>query len=1568
MSAAQAQGFTWGGGGSATVTSDYNLGTNWANPPAGAPPLAAGQSAIFDSTGSASVVVTAGPIAPNSWLFNAAAQSYTISGAAVNFSVAGASGGIIVNANSGQSISISNNIGESVAGVQVQLVGNSALTLYGNNTYSGGTTISGFGTLSAVSSNAVGTGTVTLEDGQFQATAPNLTFSNNFRINNTAAGSSINTVAFDVTISGNITDGSGGSGQLTVDSFGGGAVILTGTNTYTGGTTICACSTLQLGDGGTTGSIVGNVVNGGTLAFNRSDAAGTPYVFAGVISDESGGSGQVTQIGTGTVVLSGANTYSGGTVISNGIVRVTNSDPGTSSSVGTGTVTLDGGTFQAGAYNLEFSNSFAVNTTGGTVDTNSNTLTLSGTVQDGNGATGVLTKSGAGTLILTGNNSYSGGTNVTAGTLGITNGGALGSGDLTLAEGTRFQLDGTFTLTNHITVAGDPIFDVTTGNIATVAGTISDASLPAPLGVVEKIGAGTLVLSGTNTYSGGTVISAGTLQVVNASSVGSGAVTMDGGTFQADGAGDLTFSNNFKVNTTGGAVDNNGIVLTLSGTISNGNGSTGVLQLTDSSGGFGTTVLSGVNTYTGGTNVVGTALQVTNNSSVGTGTVTLENGLFQAAGLSDLTFTNNFKINATPSGSAIDANGISLTIAGNITDGSGGAGKLTVLDSLFGGGVVVLTGTNTYTGGTTICDCATLQLGDATHTGSIVGAVTNHGYFDIVNANTAGITSINNDGFFGPATTTFFNATSAGSIAITNRNGGETDFGIAFGTDTATAGNATIVNRTGGVTVFNAMTTAGNATITNRSGGTTYFYDLSHAGSASITNRFGGQTVFGTAFGTDAPSAGTAVIVNRFGGNTEFNALATASSATITNRFGGSTDFYDFSTAGNATITTNNGGVTYFHDNADGGTAQFITAGTGFVDFSGSLGPNGDGRIAAGSIAGSGFYYIGAGNTLVVGGNNLSTEVSGVIADYNPCGCFPGIGNLEKAGTGTLILSGINTYTGTTTVNGGVLQVDGSIVSSSLVTVNANAALTGAGTVGHTVIASGGIFLPGNGTPGSSMTVSGNLAFQSGALYLVQLNSVTSTFAIVSGTAALNGTVGASFAVGSTVLPQYTILTAAGGRSGAFTGVDTLGVPSGFVATLSYDPTHAYLNFVLDYAARSNLNVNQQNVGNALANFFNANGGIPVAFAGFSPTGLSQVSGATATGSQQATFDAMNIFLGLLTDPFVAGRGDGGTAGGGPTAFAGEGEGASAYAAKKPNAARDAFAKFPTKAEAARNDTFDQRWSVWGAAYGGGSTTDGNAALGSNTATARAFGLVAGADYRISPYTLAGFALAGGGTSFGVNGFGSGRSDLFQAGAFMRHTIGPAYVTAALAYGWQDVTTDRTVTVAGIDRLRAEFNANAWSGRVEGGYRFVTPWMGITPYAAGQFTTYSLPAYAEQVLSGANTFALNYAANDVTASRSELGVRTDKSFAMQNGVFTLRGRAAWAHNFNIDRSITPVFQTLPGASFVVNGAAQAHDAALVTGSAEMKWLNGFSLAATFEGEFSSVTKSYAGKGVARYAW
>jgi uncharacterized protein with beta-barrel porin domain len=396
------------------------------------------------------------------------------------------------------------------------------------------------------------------------------------------------------------------------------------------------------------------------------------------------------------------------------------------------------------------------------------------------------------------------------------------------------------------------------------------------------------------------------------------------------------------------------------------------------------------------------------------------------------------------------------------------------------------------------------------------------------------------------------------------------------------------------------------------------------------------------------------------------------------------------------------------------------------------------------------------------------------------------------------------------------------------------------------------------------------------------------------------------------------------------------------------------------------LNVNQQNVANALTNFFNATGGIPMAFGTLTPGGLTQVSGEAATASQQTTFDAMNLFMGTMTDPFN--RGTTSTPNSGVSGYASE-DSASAYASAQPSgAARDAYAMF-TKAPLAQ--TYDPHWSVWAAGYGGSQTTDGNAALGSNNTTSSIYGTAVGADYIFSPRTIAGFALAGGGTNFSVAGSGSGHSDLFQAGAFIRHTVGPAYISAALAYGWQDITTNRTVTVAGSDLLRAQFDANAFSGRLEGGYRFVAPWVGgigITPYAAAQFTTFDLPAYAEQAIVGSNAFALAYGAKDVTDTRSELGLRTDKSWAMPDGILTLRGRLAWAHDYDPNRSIASTFQSLPGASFVVNGAAQASDSALVTASVEKKWLNGWSAAATFEGEFSDVTRSYAGKGVVRYTW
>lgn len=1103
--------------------------------------------------------------------------------------------------------------------------------------------------------------------------------------------------------------------------------------------------------------------------------------------------------------------------------------------------------------------------------------------------------------------------------------------------------------------------------------------VPVPVSV-QQLGNSTLVLSGVNGYTGGTLISAGIIQVTNANSVGTGTVTLaDGGTFQLQ-SGTVGFTNNFAINAGGGTIDNHGGVLTISGVISDGTGA-GLLTLI----GAGVTELSSVNTYTGGTLVNGTTLVVSNNNAVGAGAVTLNNNaVYQTDGLSNLSFANNFTVIGP---NIIDANGVTLTIAGNIA----GAGSVEFANS--GGpsfsapGTVVLLGASSYTGGTLICSCTTLQLGDSTHVASIAGDITNEGKFDIVNAGTSAITSIENLG----GTTIFRSGNSAGNIAITNNLNGETDF-----RGNSTAGHATIVNIGGfssGATTFSNSASAGNANITNQDGSSTVFLGNSTAGSAVITNQSAGLsgfpgTMFGTSHAISLPglgffgnsTAGNATIINdgsdavvAFGFPAGYVAAlhlglsadtATAGNANIVNSNGGNLEFNSFTTAGNATITTLSGSGVAFGDNSTGGNARFITNGTGFVDFTQTIGPNSDHRITAGSIEGSGTYYIGAANTLAVGGNNLSTTLTGKLADYDPCGCFggPGPGSLEKVGSGTLTLSGVNTYTGTTTVNGGFLDVEGSIASSPLTTVNAGGALTGAGIIGSTTIASGGIFTPGNGF-GTSTTIHGNLALQSGALYLVQLNSTASTFANISGTASANGNVGFTIDPSSRpVMKKYMILQAAGGVSGAFSGVSA---PGNFVGSVSYDPTHAYLNLDLNYGAQNSLNTNQQNVANTLSNFFSSNGGISAVLGSLTPSGLSQAAGEVATGTEQATFNAMNMFMQLLTDPFASGR-SGAATGGRAQSYAEE-DGSLAYAARQSGSAREALARMPTKADGVRNDLFDNRWSIWGSAFGGGATISGNAAIGSSSADTRAFGLAAGADYRLSPSTIAGFALGGGGTNFSVNSLGSGRSDLFQAGAFVRHTAGNAYVTGALAYGAQAVSTDRTVAATG-DHLQASFNTNAWSGRLEGGTRYVTPWMGITPYAAAQFTTLQLPAYAEQVVAGAGLAALSYNAQTLTDSRSELGLRGDRSYGLPSGIFTLRGRLAWAHDFNTDRSAAAAFQALPGTFFLVNGATPTHDSALTTASAEMKWMNGWSAALTFEGEFSDVYDSYAGKGVVRYTW
>jgi autotransporter-associated beta strand protein len=816
--------------------------------------------------------------------------------------------------------------------------------------------------------------------------------------------------------------------------------------------------------------------------------------------------------------------------------------------------------------------------------------------------------------------------------------------------------------------------------------------------------------------------------------------------------------------------------------------------------------------------------------------------------------------------------------------------------------------------------------------------------------------------FFGTSNVTSLSFSANTTIGGFTFNAGASDYAFSNGLGLAfngagiviNGGSAAITNNAGGFLSFFDTSTAGSAAITNNAGGFLRFFDTSTASSAAITNN--GFLDF-----HDTSTAGSAAITNnRF---LTFNDNSTAGNAAIVNNgFLSALIFDQTSTAGNATITTTNGGTTRFFDASSGGNARFITNAGGAVDFSG-LSSSG---TTAGSIEGAGSYFLG-GRTLTVGGNNLSTEVSGVIQDGGFSG---GIGGaLIKEGTGTLTLSGANTYTGATTVNAGVLIVNGSIASSSGVAVNPGALLGGVGTLGPTAI-NGGTLAPGNSI--GTITVQGNLTFNAGSTYQVEVAPSAADRTDVTGTAALGGTVQALFAPGSYVPRSYTILHADGGVSGAFGSLAASGVPANFAAALRYTPTEVLLDLAAALGAGERLTVNQQNVATAINDVFNGSKALPPAFqslfglTGSALTGaLTQISGEAATGAQHASFKLTDQFLSLMLDPFVDGRGGVAGAAGPALAFVPEREAlpeAAALAYGKVTKGAAPFAKAPPAPLA-----FERRWTAWGAGFGGRSTTNGNpASAGSHDLSARAFGYAAGLDYRAAPGTVLGFALAGGGTRWDLaQGLGGGKSDAVQVGVYAGTRAEPAYLAASAAFAQHWMSTER-LAFAG-ERLAADFDAQVYGVRAEGGFRFGPPAAGITPYAALQVQSLHLPGYAETGASG--SFALAYQGRTATATRSELGVRLDHAAAMSDAaVLMLRGRAAWAHDWVSDPTLTAAFQALPGSFFIVNGAAPATDSALVSAGGELRFANGVTLLAKFDGEFAGRSTILAGTGALRVSW
>ncbi|WP_420104009.1 autotransporter outer membrane beta-barrel domain-containing protein [Bosea sp. (in: a-proteobacteria)] len=1174
----------------------------------------------------------------------------------------------------------------------------------------------------------------------------------------------------------------------------------------------------------------------------------------------------------------------------------------------------------------------------GLVFTNGGTALISATVRGGQGVSPGVARGGAGivgaglTVRLGASATVAGGRDVNnlyqSASLVFTGGdnilslqaGAILTGGISLGTNTttlQFDQSNDYTLVNNISGGGS----------------------------VSITGGGVLTLTGNTSHTGGTTISAGALRVGNGGVLGtiagnvvnnaalifdrsdatsfSGAISGTGSvTKEGLGALTLTGTNSYAGGTTinsgtlrvgnggtsgsitGNVVNNGVLAFDRSDTTSFAGAISGTGSLTKD--GLGTLTLTGTNSYAGGTTINSGTLRVGNGGSSGSITGDVVNNGVLAFDRSDTT-----------------------SFAGTIS----GTGSLTK-DAL---GALTLTGTNTYTGGTTIAN-GSLRVGNGGTSGSIAGNVVNTAVliFDRSDATSfagaiSGVGRVAKNGA-GTLTLTGTNSYTGGTVI----NAGTLRVGNG-GTSGAIIGE--VWNN--GVLAF------------DRSDTTSFAGAISGTGSVS-KNGTGTLTLTGT---------------NTYTGGTTINAGAL--------RIG------DGGTSGSITgDVVNNGTLAFVRSDSIsfGGTIS----GTGGLGKGGvgTLTLTGGNTFTGGTVIVDGTLQIGDGGT---SGSILSDVVNLGTLAFNRsdttsfAGVISGNGGVSKIGAGKLTLTGTSTYTGPTSVSAGTLSVNGSIASSSSVTVNPGGTLGGSGTVGTTTIA-GGTLAPGNSI--GTLSVAGNLSFSAGSTYAVEVSPSDSDRVNVSGTATLGGaTVAASFAAGIYVAKQYTILNATGGVSGTFGSKVDTNLPSGFKSSLGYDANNAYLNLALDFTPaptaaptaapapastaavpptpaptspipNRGLNPNQTAAANALTQFFDRTGGIPVVFGSLTPAGLSQAAGEPATGTPQTSVNAMGQFMATLADVSPEGRGV--SIAPGPTGFAGysssSGKGSDLPAKQLPLAA----------------DPDAWRWSVWAGGFGTAQFVGADAGAGTAASTNRIYGAIAGADYRISRDTIAGFALGGGATSFNTYGLGSGSSDLFQAGAFIRQRFGASYVSAALGYAWQDVTTDRSIT--GADHLQARFNANTWSGRVEAGHRFGWAAFGVTPYAAAQVTTVALPGYSETALTGTSPFALSYAGRDTTRTRSELGLRADADLAVAHLPLKLQGGIAWVHNYTIGNSAIATFLGLPGATFSVNGAALDRNALRTTASAELTLGKGLSLAALFEGEFAANSRSFGGKGALRYSW
>lgn len=636
------------------------------------------------------------------------------------------------------------------------------------------------------------------------------------------------------------------------------------------------------------------------------------------------------------------------------------------------------------------------------------------------------------------------------------------------------------------------------------------------------------------------------------------------------------------------------------------------------------------------------------------------------------------------------------------------------------------------------------------------------------------------------------------------------------------------------------------------------------------------------------------------------------------------------------------------------------------------------------------------------------TTIPGI---YNP---ITNNGTLSIGTAGAVALQGIQ---GDDIVNNGTVTTTGA--GSAGININTYGVVTNNGTVAVSGAGSTGVLMSGsfssllnygtiNAAPGSiaiqtDSTASGSLVFNTGVINgqvvvnagplvrfensgwmgisaagagvthqisgtFAQTSAGTLSFRVapngvsdslqVNGVARLAGTAQAVFQPGTYGRSTYTLLTATGGLTGAFGSLATQNLPAFLSANLGYSANSVTLSLQSNMAQLPGVTGNQSAVANVLDNAFNSGAGLN-AVAGLYGLSAGQI------GQALTVLSGSNASVGISSSVMAGGQ------------FASL---LSNRAATRQQGAPQQSAELAAdcrKSEAQACDPAPS-WSAWGNGFGGQQWLNAEAGTAAPAAQSGILGGAFGGDYQVGPNTLLGIAVGLSDTSYWVGATGAnGRATGFHAGLYALHEWEGFYLNAIAAYGRFDGNTTRPIAGIGTtETAKSNVVANQLAGRVEIGRPFVLNpdepgRYSVTPFAALQPVQLWTPGYSESSVtaSGApGVFALSYQPQSTTSLPLFLGAQFDATTEIKSRPVSAWVRAAWVHEFLADRSVTAGFTVLPGASFTVDGAKAAYNAARIDMGVKYMLGSQTSLFANGNVELSGRGQSLAGTLGLRFMW